>query len=509
MITSDISLIVIFFFYGLAFFSMGIAVIIEGDRSADERLRLALRPLAAFGIIHGLNEWIDMFELIGLDFHSLWGVYLWHGIEIGIMAFSFISLAGFGFSLLTPNLKVRRLALLAPLTLTSIWAFGVFMLIRTYPIDLSSNHAVIDAWTRYSLAIPAAISAASGLIAQQRAFRRAGMAEFGRDALGAALAFLWYGVIGQLFASPSRLWPSTYLNSDLFLHLFNFPVQLLRAAMALLVAIYVIRFMRAFDEELRQQIEELREAQLKESQERETLRGELLRRIVAAQEAERQRIARELHDETGQSLTAIGLGLRSVSTLMDRNPEKAKQNLRKVEMLSSNALDELQRLIANLRPAHLDDLGLAPALRWYVNEVRPHINFELKLRVNNESDRKLPDPVKIATYRIVQEAITNTLKHAQADNMVIDICFAPKEIGLVLQDDGVGMSAYHLQEMQTQSWGLLGMRERTTLLGGSFFMETAEGEGMILVITIPYEIPSEDTLPSIENGEKIEVNHDH
>ena len=122
---------------------------------------------------------------------------------------------------------------------------------------------------------------------------------------------------------------------------FGFPVQMLRAAAAGDATVFVICFLRSFEVETQRKIDELQKGRLEKAQRRENLRGELFRRVVAAQESERQRIARELHDDTGQSLTALGLGLRDVTTQMRQNVEKAAVNLRKLERMVGTCIDEL------------------------------------------------------------------------------------------------------------------------------------------------------------------------
>jgi signal transduction histidine kinase len=182
------------------------------------------------------------------------------------------------------------------------------------------------------------------------------------------VAFAWYGLVGQLFAEASQLPPSTLLNEAVFLRVFGFPVQIVRALAASAASIFIIRFLRAFEVENQRHIASLQAARLQEAERREAQRGELLRRVVAAQEAERQRVARELHDATGQSLTALGLGLRGIATTLQGEapaPPAAAVKLRQLETLVTSSLDELRGLIADLRPSHLDDLGLAAALRWY------------------------------------------------------------------------------------------------------------------------------------------------
>jgi signal transduction histidine kinase len=249
--------------------------------------------------------------------------------------------------------------------------------------------------------------------------------------------------------------------------------------------------MRSFDTEIKRQISELHALRLREARQREALRGGLLKRIVSAQEAERQRIARELHDDTGQALTAIGLGLRGISSHLKSNKEKAAANLRKIEALSANALNELQRIISNLRPAHLDDLGLPAALRWYLNDTKNHTDLDINFHVEGE-EKDLSDSVKIAVYRIIQEATTNTIKHAQASDLKITLCYEDEKIELWIDDNGKGMDLTQIEQNKRQSWGLLGMRERSELLNGTFKIDSEPGKGVLLNFSIPYLQPEQE-----------------
>lgn len=479
----------IFFFYGLAFFSMGLAILLEYSKCSDERLRHALRPLAAFGFIHGAHEWFEMFIISGMINLDTESAVLFEGVRLFLLAFSFLSLAAFGSSLMAPDERWRRLSLLLPLVLSAVWAFGLMILRGEY--GQPTIFAVADVWSRYVLAIPAALIASAGLVVQQRRFRQVGLARFGRDSLWAAVAFFWYGVIGQTFTRVSPLPPSNVVNQALFLNMFGFPVQLLRAAVALAAAVFVIRFLRAFEVETQNQIAALQEAQLEEARRREALRGDLLRRVVEAQEAERQRIARELHDETGQSLTAIGLGLRSISTTMFQDLEKAGGNLQQLQSLAAHSLTELQRLIADLRPSHLDDLGLVATLRWYAGEVENRTGLKVQFEVEGE-DRPLPSEVRTALFRVAQEALTNTVKHASARNAQLKLLYKRNEVTVSVYDDGVGFNIKRLEETSRPSWGLIGMRERAALLGGHLDIDSRRGKGTLIEMTIPYDYTAEN-----------------
>jgi signal transduction histidine kinase len=267
------------------------------------------------------------------------------------------------------------------------------------------------------------------------------------------------------------------------LRTFGFPIQLLRAGAAVVSAWAIIRFLRSFEFETQRKIASLQEAQLHEAQRREALRGKLLKQVVSAQEAERQRIARELHDATGQSLTAIGLGLRGISNTFRQDTDKAFENLRQLEGLVARSLDELQRLIADLRPSHLDDLGLPAALRWYAGEMQNRVPLTITIEINGEP--RPIDPVANTTlFRVAQEALTNVIKHAQAANVSVRLSYLPTVVMLQVEDDGCGFDVR--AQAQRPQWGLLGMEERATLLGGNVVVHSQPGHGARVEVTIPY-----------------------
>ncbi len=475
---------VVYFIYGLAFFSMGLLVAIEGGRSSDPRLRRALRPLAMFGLVHGAHEWLEMFNRGGLELGSS---ALLDAVRLALLSFSFLSLAAFGSYLLAKTQATQRLIMLVPLALEAVWVFGLVLFRSRFdPIDI---WAVADVWTRYTIAIPASILTAIGLVVQQRTFRHQGLIRFGQDALWAAVAFGWYGLGGQSFPQPSLLPPSTVINSDLFLQIFGFPVQLFRAAMAIGAAIFVIRFLRAFQVEIDHQIADLQTARLHEAEEREKLRSQLFMRIVAAQESERQRIARELHDETGQALTAIGMGLRGLSSSLKGNKEEQKQTvqgLRQLESLTAQSLNELQRLITDLRPSHLDDLGLPSALRWYASDIEGRTSLIVQVEFTGK-EREIGASIKTAIFRIVQEALTNVIRHAGAKHVFIKMAYLDEELQVQVRDDGSGFDPRASRKDKRIPWGLKGMEERAALLGGQFTLQSKPGQGTTVQVSVPYE----------------------
>jgi signal transduction histidine kinase len=366
-----------------------------------------------------------------------------------------------------------------------VWVFGLYHFRGVYTGQTLWD--VADTWTRYTLAIPASLLTAVGLVVQQRAFRRSGLIRFGRDALWAAITFGWYGLIGQFFVKATPLFPSNVINQQAFMNLFGIPIQLFRATTAVAAAFFVIRFLRAFQVENERKIAELQAARLEESQQRELLHGELFRRVVAAQESERQRIARDLHDETGQSLTAIGMGLRGLSGKLGVRNKEALGTLHKLESLTADSLHELERLISDLRPSHLDDLGLSATLRWYASKIQEHSSINIRVDIVGE-EPSLDDAMKITIFRIIQESLNNVIKHAQASHVNIYLCFENKNVCMNVRDNGIGFDLNQIKQRPTSrpSLGLAGMEERAALLDGTVKVQSRSDYGTEVEALIPY-----------------------
>ena len=205
--------------------------------------------------------------------------------------------------------------------------------------------------------------------------------------------------------------------------------------------------------------------------------GDALRRVVEAQELERRRLARELHDQTGQELTSVLLGLKAV--------EEATGDAERAEALSAvreqvvETLHDVRRLAVELRPKALDDFGLVPALE----RLRDTFAEQTVMRVDLESQirDRLPADVETALYRIVQEGLTNIVKHAQASAVSIVLRRSRSAVTALIEDDGRGFTP----DGSTDGLGLLGMGERLALLGGKLKVESRPGAGTTIVAEVP------------------------
>ena len=219
----------------------------------------------------------------------------------------------------------------------------------------------------------------------------------------------------------------------------------------------------------------------------ERVARDTVRRVVEAQELERRRLARELHDETGQALTSILLGLKAIGAASsDAEAEQAEADVRNLVV---QALQDVRALAVELRPSVLDDFGLVPALERLAAtfEERSGIRtvFESSLR-----DQRLPAEAETVLYRLVQEALTNVAKHAGAGRVDIVLTRRRGGVSAIVEDDGHGFEAGETRE---DALGLVGMRERLALLGGTLAIESARGEGTALVAYVP--VPTPPTTP--------------
>ncbi len=205
-----------------------------------------------------------------------------------------------------------------------------------------------------------------------------------------------------------------------------------------------------------------------------TIRQRALEALLSAQEEERERISRDLHDQVGQSLTAINLGL---STMLKTN----RSQLEQLKTLTVKTLEDVRRISHNLRPSLLNELGLEATLKRFVRELAEQCNLRIELLA------RLPerfDPnEELVVYRVIQEALTNIVRHAQAKNVSIVLTSMDNRLQLIVEDDGIGFEPNEIPA--TEKLGILGMRERVELLGGSLNIESRLGYGTSVNVRLP------------------------
>jgi signal transduction histidine kinase len=329
------------------------------------------------------------------------------------------------------------------------------------------------------MAVPGAVLAGMGLFAQS-ARPAAGRMESSGALRWAAAGFVLYGLT-QVFVPSLEMPPANLINAESFLALTGIPHQTLRSALAVLITVSLIRAVQAVERARRAQLAESQQARLTALQQRETLRRELLRHVVQAQEDERARISRELHDETAQLLSAFTLELGALRNSLRPGGQEAPA-LDRLQDLSRQMSQGLYHLVHDLRPAQLDDLGLVPALKFLLEQDCCPKGLEIAFEVQGVQ-RRLDALTETVLFRVAQEGLNNVARHAGTKRAQLRILYEAERVTLQVIDAGCGFNPqedFH----PPRGWGLAGMRERVEAAGGRLRLESAPGRGTTVEVVL-------------------------
>jgi signal transduction histidine kinase len=476
-------LFLIFFIYGLAFFGMGVSMALESGRRLALAEARVLRPLAAFGLIHGAHEWFESYLLqaqaVGAPVMD-WVAW----VRLGMLSASFLCLFLFARNLLIST-SLRRLG--GNKARAGLFLFALYALVvLSSAILASAAHSIpevdmLDGLVRYLMAVPSSLLASLALRARARQARAEDRPTLEKYFRMAALGFGVY-TLTQYFVHPINMFPANLVNEEAFLTLMGFPIQMIRTLVAILIAYSLLRGTQAVEEERNLQLFAVQQARLQALQQRDELRRSLLRHTVQAQEDERSRVARELHDETAQILSAVSLHLAALRVGLKRKPEELLM-VEQLQELTRQMSQGLYRLVRDLRPAHLDDLGVIPALNYLLAETRSASNIEFEFSVQGTPHR-LDLSIETILFRVTQEAANNIVRHAKANRARVELVFGEDSIHLTVTDQGQGFDPQGPFQAP-RGWGLEGMRERIESAGGIFQLKSAPGQGTQLDATIP------------------------
>jgi two-component system NarL family sensor kinase len=226
----------------------------------------------------------------------------------------------------------------------------------------------------------------------------------------------------------------------------------------------------------------------------------LPQKIIKAQEAERSRIAQELHDGINQMIASVKMRLRKVETSLPEMKPAAREILGRCDRLLVKVLEENRRIAHNLRPTDLDNLGLSAACASFCNEVQSRANLQVQCRITLPPKR-LPEATELHLFRIVQEAINNIEKHAQAKSVKLKISCENDSVILKIQDDGCGFDEKNSKNRKRgHGLGLSNMRERALSLGGSYDLRSTPNKGTTILVQVPLAEPRKVAGSKKENG---------
>jgi len=206
--------------------------------------------------------------------------------------------------------------------------------------------------------------------------------------------------------------------------------------------------------------------------------------VIKAQEEERRRVARDIHDGPAQSMANVILRAEICEKLLDKNPAQVPKELRELKTVVKNSLQDVRKIIFDLRPMALDDLGIIPTLKRYFSEYQERNGINIDL-VAFGQEKRISSGMEVAIFRVIQEAVNNVNKHSKAHKVLVRLEMTPKVVNCSIKDDGVGFDVK--VKMDQDKFGLLGMRERVELLRGSFTINSAPEQGTEVKFNIPLE----------------------
>jgi two-component system, NarL family, sensor histidine kinase DegS len=214
---------------------------------------------------------------------------------------------------------------------------------------------------------------------------------------------------------------------------------------------------------------------------------EVISQVIQAQEAERLWVSRQIHDGPAQTMTNLVLRAEICERLLDLDVARAKSELSGLKSVVNTTLQDTRRFIFDLRPMILDDLGLEPTLRRYIQQFTDKFKVEVGVTINGMNGR-LPSQLEVAIFRIVQEALMNVAKHAHANHAQVSIELNGDAVGVTVEDDGTGFNVDDSTLNDPKFRGLTTMRQRVEMFGGQFNIDTAPGRGTRVIVNLPSEL---------------------
>lgn len=448
---------IIVFIYGQVFFVLGVAILLQSRRYSRLDLARSLPWLAAFGILHGFNEWGDLFVPLQAQFVSDPVIHFMRAIQTLLLAASFACLLQFGVDLLRPLPDRFRWLRFAPIGLLGVWLFGGFWISSQLMPDLDTWHDISNALARYMLGFPGALLSAFALRRHARLrIQPLGLPRIYNTLRVAGLALAAYAVLSGLIASRAPIFPANVLNSEWVVTNLVFPPPLLRSIAGLVLAVSIIRALEVFEVETDQLIDQMEQAQ-----------------VIAI---ERERIGRDLHDGAIQTVYSAGL---LAEALHKKAEGPVADGLDRLMSTLNQAIADLRSFMSDLRSDNAS-ADFATAISSVVEATRKASGVSIDWR----SQPLGPLPPDRITHLIAftREALSNAVRHAQARSIEVSAEVIGPRLKLIVQDDGRGFAPD-----VPHGFGLRNMRDRARLLGGEVTFDSALGKGTTVQLDIPVE----------------------
>ncbi len=452
----------IFFFYGLSFFVMGTSALQQRFRHKSEfPLLTSIQLLGAFGILHGIAEWIAMLRIMGAYRPINCTLYT---VETFLTGFSFMFLMIFGFSMiLKETTKSIKVHIWVPLLIFTLWSFFFLGRIFSVPEDLNWQITLFNNIARYFMGLPGALMSGIAYFQNGRHLKSLKLKNYARMYFGAGILFVLYGVSAGLIIAPLNIFPANFFNREIFLDLTNIPIELIRAFSAIGITIMTIQIFDSFSWEIQRRLNEYEQHQV------------LIR--------ERKKTIQIVHDQIIQRL--FGAGILVESLMETTTDEVLHEGLETLKTDLNETIHEARLFLKSFSSTYMGTEDFQENLYNLVDRFRNNskTNCDYEYLVPQMVLGKISGEKNTELYYIIQEALMNIQKHAQAENVRIRVYSNLKEIIAEIEDDGVGFS---MDEQKEESYGLRNMKDRTRKINGTIQLKSSR-EGTRLIIRIPWE----------------------
>lgn len=449
----------IFFVYGLVFFILGFAIILQTRQSSRLDLARSLRWLAAFGITHGFYEWGDLFIPIQAEYLSETTIQVLYNLHKILLAVSFVCLFEFGLAVIPSKGRTHGIHG-ASIILFMLWIFIAFFILLPNSSDFSLWTRTVNALARYFIGFPGGMLSAYGLrVHTLQRIKPLDVPKIVQMFRVAGFSLGIYALVAGLIPPPINFFPGNIVNTETFTKFVGAPPLVFRSLVGMIIAFTIIRAMEIFSLETDRRIEQLEQ-----------------QHII---NAEQERLARELHDGAIQKVYTAGLLVESAERIAEPESEMDKRLKRAMSVLSDSILD-LRRNLAELH-AH-SQMTLKP-LSELLQMIAENPNYNTMVNISVKSD--LPAGKSVSALRashimaIVNEAMANTVRHAHAGKVSILASDLGDALKIEIRDNGIGMPAE-----AKEGYGLLNMKDRARLLNGA--LELTSNKGFSVTLEIPW-----------------------
>lgn len=458
------SLSALYFIYGLSFFIMGVlALNQQGIRVSNIALIKYIKYLGYFGIVHGISEWMSM--IISMQFYPEYEIWIYI-FKVILKAVSSCILMYFGLNIIATEGKLKKYIKLFPLFLFVIWAIGFQLTLMRYSGNFSWL-PVYSVATRYFIGFPSDILTAIGLYKQGKRIDDVFTGIQTKFNL-LAIIFLIYSLLSGLLVSKADFFPANILNKELFFNIFGFPVEVGRTTLAIGITILFTKIIRVINLEMEEQILRLSMQQ--------------------GMEQERAKMGRDLHDCIIQDLFAIGLQVNNY--MVDEEDNDKLSQIKTIRDNINGTILKVRDFIGNVSTKEIEMNQLKDCLLELIDsfKVNYFLNIDFDYNVNIINTGYLSSEKLTQLYYIVQEVLSNIVKHANATLAKVEIKSNINLVKITVADNGKG---FNLKEIHNfKGYGLKTIKERVALTDGTLKI-VSSSKGTKISISIPWEVYDE------------------